>query len=401
MGEPRGTVMRRRWVAAWMMLAATLGLAACGSISRPSADLVELSAQRAPTPLDAFRFIATDPVGSEAFLESWKVQRSPQADKGVTVLAVSGGGANGAFGAGLLVGWTEAGTRPVFDVVTDVSTGALMAPFAYLGPEWDDQLTRAYTDPDAARLTEGRWGLLRRPSLYSDRSLRALVGKYVDSPLLRAIAAEHRAGRRLLVATTNLDAQEEVIWDMGAIALAGQAPGQAPAALALFRNVMVASASIPGVFPPVMMDSGRGDELAEMHVDGGVTTPFVLAPATMSFWEPQGGLAPADLYVIINGEIDARRAITKGATLPILMRSFDTMSKADLRAHLLASVAFAERNGATLRYAAIPTELGADSLAFDTESMGRLFEAGRAAGAAGTAFQEVIPEDMSHPAGPP
>ena len=183
------------------------------------------------------------------------------------------------------------------------------------------------------------------------------MGKYVDSPLLKAIAVEHRAGRRLLVATTNLDAQEEVIWDMGAIALAGQAPGQAPAALALFRNVMVASASIPGVFPPVMMDSGRGGDLAEMHVDGGVTTPFVLAPATMSFWEPKSALAPTDLYVIINGEIEARRTVTKGATLPILMRSFDTMSKADLRAHLLASVAFAERNGASLRYAAIPTEL--------------------------------------------
>jgi len=384
-----------------VILAATVGLTSCGSISRPSADLVELSAPPAPTPLDAFRFIATDDAGSQAFLESWKAQRSPQADEGVTVLAVSGGGANGAFGAGLLVGWTEAGTRPVFDIVTGVSTGALMAPFAYLGPEWDDELTAAYTDPDAARLTEGQWGLLRRPSLYSDRSLRALVGKYVDSPLLRAIAVEHRAGRRLLVATTNLDAQEEVIWDMGAIALAGQAPGQAPAALALFRNVMVASSSIPGVFPPVMMDPGRGDDLAEMHVDGGVTTPFVLAPATMSFWEPQGALAPSDLYVIINGEIDARRTITKGATLPILMRSFDTMSKADLRAHLLASVAFAERNGAALRYAAIPTELGADSLAFDSESMGRLFEAGRAAGVAGTAFREVIPEDMSHPAGPP
>ena len=123
-------------------------------------------------------------------------------------------------------------------------TAALMAPFAYLGPEWDAELTAAYTDPDAARLTEGQWGLLRRPSLYSDRSLRALVGKYVDSPLLRAIAVEHKAGRRLLVATTNLDAQEEVIWDMGAIALAGQAPGQAPAALALFRNVMVIIASL-------------------------------------------------------------------------------------------------------------------------------------------------------------
>ncbi|MDZ4321940.1 MAG: hypothetical protein U1A07_24435 [Phenylobacterium sp.] len=141
-----------------------------------------------------------------------------------------------------------------------------------------------------------------------------------------------------------------------------------------------------------------GEGVAEMHVDGGVSTPFVLGPATLTLWTPEGVMRPRDLYVIINGEIEPRRSLTKGATLPILMRSFDTLSKSDLRAHLIAAMAFANRNEARLRYAAIPTALGADSLAFDLDSMRRLFEAGRAAGAAGAAFAEISPEAEPPPA---
>lgn len=387
-----GSPSHSRGRVAALMLALSLAVSGCGSISRPAAELSLASVAESPSTLDSFRFAATDEAAGRAFVRTWQVEREALGAEAITALAVSGGGANGAYGAGVLVGWTDAGDRPVFDLVTGVSTGALISPFAFLGPEWDDKLTAAYRDEDVSRLTSGRWGALARPSLYSDRSLRDLVGKYVDPALLRAVAAEHRAGRRLLVATTNLDAQATVLWDMGAIAEAGQAPGQEPGAVALFRNVLVASASIPGVFPPVMMprDATRTG-LTEMHVDGGVSTPFVLGPATLTLWTPEGVMRPRDLYVIINGEVEPRRALTKGATLPILMRSFDTLSKSDLRAHLIAAVAFANRNDARLRYAAIPTALGADSLAFDLESMRRLFDAGRAAGAAGAAFAEITP----------
>ena len=391
LNDPRGRLM------AVLTVALSLAVAGCGSISRPD---VELARAQAPAHavLDPFRFAANDEAAGRAFLSAWQVEREALGADGITALAVSGGGANGAYGAGVLVGWTQAGDRPVFDLVTGVSTGALISPFAFLGPTWDESLTAAYRDEDVSRLTSGGWGALSRPSLYSDRSLRALVGKYVDPALLRAIAAEHRRGRRLLVATTNLDAQATILWDMGAIAMAGQAPGQEATAVALFRNVLVASASIPGVFPPVMMqldETGAG--VAEMHVDGGVSTPFVLGPATLTLWTPEGIMRPRDLYVIINGEIEPRRLLTKGATLPILMRSFDTLSKSDLRAHLIAAVAFANRNDARLRYAAIPTALGADSLAFDLDSMRRLFEAGRVAGAEGAAFAEITPETASTP----
>lgn len=394
----QGSQGRRRLIAS-LVITLSVVVAGCGSISRPEADPMRARVAEAASALAPFRFAANNQPAGQAFLSTWQEEREALGADGITALAISGGGANGAYGAGVLVGWTQAGDRPKFDLVTGVSTGALISPFAFLGSSWDDSLTAAYRDEDVSDLTSGGWGVIARPSLYSDRSLRALVGKYVDASLLRAIAAEHQAGRRLLVATTNLDAQATILWDMGAIALSGQTPGQEAAAVALFRNVLVASASIPGVFPPVMMpldETGAG--LSEMHVDGGVSTPFVLGPATLNLWTPEGIMRPRDLYVIINGEIEPRRALTKGATLPILMRSFDTLSKSDLRAHLIAAVSFAIRNDARLRYAAIPTALGADSLAFDLDSMRRLFEAGRTAGANGAAFAEIMPEPTPPPA---
>ena len=369
-------------------LLAFAGLAGCGTISREPFDAA--AASPPASPLAVFRFSAADEEAGARFLERWRAERQAHGREGITALAISAGGANGAYGAGVLIGWTEAGDRPDFDVVTGVSTGALIAPFAFLGPDWDDELQAAYTDADAARLTDGHWAIFVRPALFGGQSLRDLIAKYVDAPLLAAIAAQHRTGRRLLVATTDLDAQETIVWDMGAIALAGQTPGYAATAVSLFRTVLVASASIPGVFPPVMIaaDGAEGGRM-EMHVDGGVTTPFVLAPAAMAFWEPDGVMTPRRLFVIVNGELSPSYGVTRGATLPILMRSFDTMSKADLRAHLGASLAFAEHNGASLRYAAIPPALGADSLAFDQASMRRLLDAGRAAGAEGRAFEAV------------
>ncbi|MDX5330620.1 MAG: patatin-like phospholipase family protein [Caulobacteraceae bacterium] len=375
-----------------------LALSACGSISRTPLDPQLLADAPSASPLDAFRFSEVEEAAGLRFLEGWQAERRALDRPRIEVLAISSGGANGAYGAGVLVGWTRQGDRPVFDLVTGVSTGALIAPFAFLGSEWDAQLEAAYTDADAARLTHGAWGIFSGPSLFAGGSLRALVGKYVDAALLEAIAREHAAGRRLLVATTDLDRQSTILWDMGAIALAGQAPGQTQDALTLFETVLVASASIPGLFPPVMIDrDGLPGGVLEMHVDGGVTTPFVLAPADPEFWRAEPLIAPDRLFVIVNGELAPAPSITRGAAAPILTRAFDTMSKADARAHLTTSAAFAAVHGASLSYAAIPPELGADSLAFDVESMRRLFDAGVARGAAGTAFTAVGREERSAP----
>ncbi|HMP63461.1 MAG TPA: hypothetical protein PKA17_10395, partial [Phenylobacterium sp.] len=204
--------------------------------------------------------------------------------------------------------------------------------------------------------------------------------------------------------------QATVLWDMGAIALAGEASGQREAAARLFETILVASASIPGVFPPVMIDhDGEPGGLAEMHVDGGVTSPFVLVPSRREAWAVQ--LSPLDdgasdpslervadeLYVIVNGEIDPSPSVTRGAAMPILTRTFDTMSKASVKAHLISSAAFAQARGARLSYAAIPPELGADSMAFQVDAMRRLFDAGAAAGRERSAFTLLASPDSTGP----
>jgi predicted acylesterase/phospholipase RssA len=186
----------------------------------------------------------------------------------VYFLAVSGGGDNGAFGAGLLNGWTETGTRPEFKLVTGVSTGALIAPFAFLGPDHDGTLKRFYTTLAPSDILEMRSLLaaITSDALADNAPLWQLVENVVDQALLDAIAAEYNdKGRLLLVATVDLDARQSVLWNMTKIAASDD-----PKALELFRSVMIASAAIPGTFPPVMIDVELdGQAYQEMHVDGG------------------------------------------------------------------------------------------------------------------------------------
>ncbi len=182
-------------------------------------------------------------------------------------LAVSGGGDNGAFGAGLLNGWTAAGTRPEFKLVTGISTGALIAPFAFLGPAYDDELREFYTSVTPADILKMRsfLAVITSDAVADNAPLWKLVEKQVDRAVLDAIAAEYQKGRLLLVATVDLDARQAVLWNMTKIAAS-----QDPKALDLFRSVMIASAAIPGTFPPVMIDvEANGERYQEMHVDGG------------------------------------------------------------------------------------------------------------------------------------
>jgi len=190
------------------------------------------------------------------------------------ILSLSGGGADGAFGAGLLVGWSKRGDRPPFQTVTGVSTGALIAPFAFLGSAYDAALEAAFTTtstPDILRLRGWLRGLLS-PSFGDAEPFTALISHYVTQDLLDAIAHEHARGRRLLIATTNLDAKRAMHWDIGAIAASGH-----PGALALVHQVILASASIPALFPPVLIDvEVAGVTYDEMHVDGGTVSQFLL-----------------------------------------------------------------------------------------------------------------------------
>lgn len=378
--------MNRKPPALLVALTAALCLSGCGTIDRPEDGVLRLSTQTW-RPTDDPRVRAGDVEKVEALAEQI-ADRLWAASEGRSILALSGGGANGAYGAGVLVGWSESGTRPEFSVVTGVSTGALAAPFAFLGSDWDDELHGAYAEGRTGGLLGWRsFRALAAPGLFDSGVLKDLVESYVTPDLLRLIALEHDKGRRLLIVTTNLDAQETVIWDMGVLARQG-----GDQAVELFREVLLASASIPGVFPPVMIPGvdGEGRVVEEMHVDGGVITPFLGIPESLlTVTTPTQAPDGTALYVLVNGQIGRTEVITRGTLPAILARSYDTMSKANLRASLAVNLVFAERNGLDLYLAAIPDGIEASSLDFDPAAMSELFERGRSASRSGEAWSEM------------
>jgi hypothetical protein len=220
------------------------------------------------------------------------------------LLALSGGGAKGAFGAGLLCGWTKAGTRPQFKVVTGVSTGALMATFAFLGSKYDRELERFYTTTTNSDVMTRRWFGAFNTSVADTAPLREMIARFIDERVLEAVAAEHRKGRRLYVATTDLDGNRLVIWDLGAIAASKH-----PARLNRYRNVVLASASIPMVFPPVYFPVDvDGKRYWQMHVDGGVIANVFFSGFMLDVqrYNERANIkhgAQVDLYIIMNGDL--------------------------------------------------------------------------------------------------
>jgi len=308
-----------------------------------------------------------------------RLQARPGNDA-IDILALSGGGAGGAFGAGAVVGMTYSGKRPEFEIVTGVSTGALIAPFAFLGPEWDDELTDAYVGGMSANLL-GRPGIgtMFRVGVYDDRSLRELVEHFVTQELVDAVARESAKGRILLAATTNLDSEEPVIWDLGAIAQQG-----GEKARELFINVLVASSSVPGVFPPVMFDvDADNGAYQEMHVDGGTTVPFFIAPhAAFITDEKIEDLKDVNIYVIINGQLATLPHATPVSTVPITMRGFSVVLMYMARTELVLTASFAQQHGMNLKYASIPAAMPfAGSLDFETDSMRNVFHFAQACAA--------------------
>ncbi|CAN5342995.1 patatin-like phospholipase family protein [soil metagenome] len=303
------------------------------------------------------------------------------------ILALSGGAAGGAFGAGALVGLSKAGTRPTFAIVTGVSTGALIAPFAFLGSAWDERLADAYLGGHAADLLSlKRFGVALGPSLFRGDSLDGLVAPFIDEAMIQAVAVEHARGRRLLIATTNLDSQKATIWDMGAIATQG-----GEAAVKLFRDVLVASATLPGLFPPKLIDvevpDGEGGVIRyqEMHVDGGVAAPLFLMPDALLRWRDLGQrLRRGRVYVIFNTVLDPSPRSTPTGVTSIMGRSFETMLRFSYRQALSVAAGFCARHNLPLWVASIPpTFSDFNMMKFDTAAMKRTFDDAEALAIAG------------------
>ncbi len=287
------------------------------------------------------------------------------------ILAISGGAAGGAFGAGVLVGLSAAGARPDFAIVTGVSTGALIAPFAFLGPAWDDRLRDAYTGGHASKLLSIGGLSTNLGGVFKGEQLERLLDPFVNEEMVAAVAERHAQGRRLLVATTDLDSQRTVIWNMGEIAAVG-----GPAAVRLFRDVLIASASLPGLFPPRrFVVEHEGVAYEEMHVDGGVATPLFVMPEAMLRWKNlRRRLQRSRIYLIVNTVLEQGPRTTPNNVPSVLIRSFDTMLRFSYRQAISMTTNFCAAHKLPLSVTSIrPEPLQGSMMSFDTASMQRTF----------------------------
>lgn len=353
-----------------LAVAATLTLGGCATLGRvPYSPIEDMSG--APAGLSDVRLWADDARALAKAISSNEVKSVGRP----TVLALSGGGSQGAYGAGFLTCWSETRTRPQFTVVTGTSVGGLIAPFAFLGPAYDPYIRQMFTSGETDRLLQfaGLSGVFGG-GLFRAGPLERLVDHYVTRSLLDAIAVEYRKGRRLFVVTTDLDNQRTALWDMGRIA---ESPS--PQALELFRKVLLASASIPGVFPPQFIRfQSDGHTYSEMHVDGGVTANLLVVPdAMLTARFPAVEGAHPDIYIVINGKISPDFALAKDNVIDVFARSFATTLKASTRTSLIATTQYARRHGWTLHRTQIaPGVPTVDPTDFDAKAMRTLFEVG-------------------------
>lgn len=300
----------------------------------------------------------------------------------VEILALSGGGGDGAFGAGLLTGWTERGDRPEFEVVTGVSAGAIIAPFAFLGPRYDPALREIWTQYQTSQIVTAQIlpGLLGGASLADAGPLEALVAKYVDRELLKAVAREYHRGRLLLVGTTNLDAQRPVVWNMGEIAASNH-----PDSIELFRKVILASAAIPGALPPVDIPVvADGKHYDELHVDGGTTREVFVSPFNVPFRTYDALYAKPPIrriYVIKNGKATPEQEVVEAKTLKIVARSIFTLIKNQNLGEIYRIWRMAKDAGADFNFIAVPPDFDHKAKEFfDPVYQTQLFDVGRKLG---------------------
>jgi hypothetical protein len=301
-------------------------------------------------------------------------------------IALSGGGEEGAFGAGLMAGLTKANARTDHTVVTGVSTGALMAPFVFLGARYDEALRANYTGINSGDIFE----VAQTPESFLDTwPLKKLIEKQVTPEMLAEIAAEHRKGRRLFVVTTSLDSGRPVVWNIGAIASRG---GDQP--LKLVRDVLLASSSIPGFFPPVHIEvEANGKTFSEMHADGTIRAPFYIAPESLLTGSTGARLPAEQIYVVVNSRLGAGFELTSRATLSVLGRAITVALKATLRGEIMRAYAAAQRHGTGFQLAVIPSDFNTPcNGVFDTTCMQALYEVGVRQGASREAFRSIPPD---------
>lgn len=314
----------------------------------------------------------------------------PQGEK--TMLALSGGSDNGAYGAGLLNGWSQSGKRPEFTIVTGVSTGALIAPLAFLGADQDATLERLFTTVSSNDIYRSRFALAipLSPSAASTKPLERLIAATMNDALIDRIGQEHVRGRRLFVGTANLDAQRMVIWNMGAIA-ASDAEGRH----ALFRQVLLASSAIPAFFTPVMIKTRSAQRtISEMHVDGSTTAQMLTLPDDAITGDiPAGGSRPLHIYLIVNSKLNGEFRLVTPRTIPVATRSISLGLRSSLVSTVGLSYLYSKARGIDFNMSFIDREYpGEDHKLFDTAYMRGLYAYGLELGRTGTFWKKHPPD---------
>ena len=387
------------WIAAALVL-----IQGCASTLPPRHAAVppELTAKAEIPGMPGVRYVAGGDMTelSRVALDALRREQETFAKQGgkgslppVAFLAVSGGGDNGAYTAGLLNGWTAAGTRPEFRLVTGISTGALIAPFAFLGPKYDATLKTVYTtiSPKDVLVPRNLIAGFLSDAMADNAPLWALTRKSVTADLLKEIAAEYAKGRFLLVATADLDARRGIIWDMGKIASYGT-----PQALDLFVSVMIASASIPAGFPPTMIDvEVEGKRYQEMHVDGGIMAQVFVYPASIRVGEAAAAIGVTrerKVYVIRNARLDPDWAHTERSTMTIAGRAIASLIHTQGIGDLYRIYATAERDGVDFNLTFIPSSFKfPHKEEFDNEYMRKLYDVGYDLGVKGIPWAKTPP----------
>ena len=349
---------------------------------------------------DEVRYFPRDPgdlkLMTKEFVDSWereKVYLHRQDLPPTSYLAISGGGDNGAFTAGFLNGWTKAGTRPQFKLVTGVSTGALIAPFAFLGPDYDETLRSIYTNVSRKDILTDRifYSVLLQDAMEDTTPLGKLLEAKLTQKMVDAIGAEYAKGRLLFLATTNLDAKRPVVWNITKIAASGQ-----PGALDLIRKIMLASAAIPGAFPPVMFDvEANGKTYQEMHVDGSASAQV------FAYWtgveikklsEEHGAQRERTVYVLCNARLDPQWAEVERRTLSITLNAIDTLIEYHVIGDLYRIYEVTKRDGTDFNLAYIPETFRVrHTEQFDPAYMRQLYEFGFAQATAGYRWRKQPP----------
>jgi hypothetical protein len=349
---------------------------------------------------DDVRFFPRDSVGIERmtkeFVDSWAREKAylhRQDLPATSYLATSGGGDNGAFTAGFLNAWTKAGTRPQFKLVTGVSTGALIAPFAFLGPDYDEALKSMYTNVSRKDILRDRifYSVLLKDAMADTAPLWKLLRMKVTQKMIDAIGAEYPKGRLLFLATTNLDARRPVIWNITKIAASGQ-----PGALDLIRKIMLASTAIPGAFPPVMFDvEANGKSYQEMHVDGSASAQVFVywtGVQVKKLSEEHGAQRERKIYILCNARLDPQWAEVERRTLPITFTAIHTLIEYHVIGDLYRIYEVTKRDGTDFNLAYISETFKIPhTKEFDTAYMQQLYEFGFAQARAGYRWAKQPP----------